>query len=182
MSFGLCLLIALIGVQETLVERVVAVVGDQVITLTEVEEAARVIWIAQGGNSKSVDSVPASVRDTVLDYLIDQAVISQFVLRYGYEPSTKTQRDGYLRPFLDKFESRDAFEAFMRRFQIDEDDVIRLFERQTRNEAFIRERGRLRLLAAGSSVDSNALQSAMDDAFLEMKAQLKIRRSEVTGR
>ena len=124
MSFGLCLLIALVGVQETLVERVVAVVGDQVITLTEVEEAARVIWIAQGGNSKSVDSVPASVRDTVLDYLIDQAVISQFVLRYGFEPSTKTQRDGYLRPFLDKFESRDAFEAFMRRFQIDEDDVI----------------------------------------------------------
>ena len=44
------------------------------------------------------------------------------------------------------------------------------------------ESGRLRLLAAGSSVDSNALQSAMDDAFLEMKAQLKIRRSEVTGR
>ena len=118
--------------------------------------------------------MPASVRDTVLDYLIDQAVISQFVLRAtGFEPSTKTQRDGYLRPFLDKFESRDAFEAFMRRFQIDEDDVIRLFERQTRNEAFIRERGRLRLLAAGSSVDSNALQSAMDDAFLEMKAQLK---------
>ena len=48
MSIGLCLLIALVGVQETLVERVVAVVGDQVITLTEVEEAARVIWIAQG--------------------------------------------------------------------------------------------------------------------------------------
>ena len=75
MSFGLCLLIALVGVQETLVERVVAVVGDQVITLTEVEEAARVIWIAQGGNSKSVDSVPASVRDTVLDYPIDQAAL-----------------------------------------------------------------------------------------------------------
>ena len=182
MSFGLCLLIALVGVQETLVERVVAVVGDQVITLTEVEEAARVIWIAQGGNSKSVDSVPASVRDTVLDYLIDQAVISQFVLRYGYEPSTKTQRDGYLRPFLDKFESRDAFEAFMRRFQIDEDDVIRLFERQTRNEAFIRERGDYVFWLPAVRWIRMLCRSAMDDAFLEMKAQLKIRRSEVTGR
>ena len=182
MSFLLSLTLLWTVVQETLVERVVAVVGDQVISLTEVEETARIIWIAQGGDPKSVDAVPASVRDTVLGYLIDQAVISQFVLRYGYEGTTKSKRETNLQPFVDKFESRDAFEAFMRRFQIDEDEVERLFERQNRNEAFIRERGRLRLLAAGSSIDSAALQSAMDDAFVEMKAQLKIRRSEVTGR
>ena len=76
MSLFFSLVMALAGVQETLVERVVAVVGDQVITLTEVEETARIIWIAQGGDPKSVDAVPASVRDTVLGYLIDQAVIS----------------------------------------------------------------------------------------------------------
>jgi len=182
MSWVVAAFATLLGVQETLVERVVAVVGDQVITLTEVEETARVIWIAQGGTPKSVDSVPATVRDTVLGYLIDQAVIGQFVVRYGYEDASKFSRDAKLQSFVDKFESRDAYEAFMRRFQIDEDEVVRLFKRQGRNEAFLRERGRLRLLAAGSSIDSSALQSAMDDAFVEMKAQLKIVRSEVTGR
>ena len=182
MSLFLTFVMAISGVQETLIERVVAVVVDQVITFTEVEETARVIGIAQGGDVKSVDAVPASIRDTVLGYLIDQAVISQFVLRYGFEPTAKSKREASLQPFIDRFESRDAYEAFMRRFQIDEDEIVRLFERQNRNEAFIRERGRLRLLATGSSIDSAALQSAMDDAFVDMKAQLKIRRSEVTGR
>ncbi len=180
MMFSFVLL--LLGAQETLLDRVVAVVGDQVITLTEVEEAARIIWIAQKGAPSAVSAVPDQVRITVLDYLIDQAVISQFVVRYGYEGSRKDGDADYLRPFIDKFDSRDAYEAFLRRFQIGESEIVRLFERETRNQDFIRERGRLRLLAAGSSLDSGLLQSAMDDVFVEMKAQLEIRRSEVSGR
>lgn len=136
------------AVPGTLIDRVVAVVDKQVLTLSELLVEARVaLVLREGEQAGSADLDEAAMR-AFLDYTVNQMLVSMQARRLGGVEVASAEIEREVRRFAQRFRSPDAYRAFLRRFDIAEDTLRNLLERNLRNERYIT--ARMRLSADGS--------------------------------
>ena len=111
----LVLLFTLISTQlrAAMVDRVVAVVNDEVITLSEVEEEAADAYrtLAQSLSGESLVKALAEARESALDSIIDQRLIIQRAEKYNITVSDEEIESAFTRIRTGKYRSLDD-EAF----------------------------------------------------------------------
>jgi hypothetical protein len=120
------------AVRAELIDRVLAVVGGQLITLTDVTAARdlRLVDVAGGG-----DAVRA-----VLSRLIDRELVLAEVERYAPpEPSTEAV-DAEIRRVRSRFDSDAAFDAALARSGIDEKHLRETLRQDLRIRAYLDQR------------------------------------------
>lgn len=142
---------------EPLVDRVVAVVDKQVITQSELLCEARVVLVVrQGESAADVDFDEPALR-AFADYIVNQTLITAQVRRLGAADVTTADMEQEVAHFVQRFHTVDAYQAFMRRYDISQETLHNILERNLRNQRFITERMRL-LVPGGSTPDPSSVQ------------------------
>lgn len=126
-----------------LVDRIVAVVNDEVITLGELDRAVALrrahtlpgLSPPCGTDEVADDSTDA--RRRTLECIIDSALVFQHVRRFPQTSHSPEQVDEALRRLIERFESRAAFEEELRRWSLSVGDVRRDLERQLMVQRYI---------------------------------------------
>jgi len=136
---GLCLEVfgASYGVE---IDGVVAVVGEQVLTRTELHEEMRVLLILRGGERAGAGHFSIELERTFLDYVLYQLIVSVHSLRAGFQEPPNFELDQMKQRFLDKFFSLESYHSFKRRFGLSESRIRNLLRRELKNELFLRDR------------------------------------------
>ncbi|HYM61865.1 MAG TPA: hypothetical protein VEZ11_13345 [Thermoanaerobaculia bacterium] len=118
-----------------IVDRIAAVVDEQVITVSEVGQMAGLRFYPRP--AKASDD---QYRHYVLDELIDQALRFRDVERFGATDIAKEPIDARLREIAARFPSSAAFDAALGRSDMTLDELRTLVRRQLQVEAYIQER------------------------------------------
>ncbi len=147
------------------IDRVVALVGGHVITLSELEFEARVALIQHGG----LEAASASLDDRALRAALDLAVAERLETdaadRLQVFNLEESEVDSALRDFKSKFETNAKLAAFLARHEADEQQLAAVLARRLRVEKI---------------VDSKVgLKARVSDA--EMRRFYDLHRSELAG-
>ena len=165
-----------------LVDRVVAVVDKQVLTQSELLIEARVaLALREGGDAAAADLDEPIVR-AFLDYVVNQMLVSAQARRLGAEQVAGSEVDREVQRFADLFRSSDAYRAFLRRFDVSEEALRHILERNLRNQRFIADR--MRLIGAGdrfADVRSPEYQAALKKWLDELRDTGDVRVLGPTG-
>lgn len=147
---GLMLLVSAFGVPTgTLVDQVVAVVDKEVVTQSELLIEARIALALRHGD----DAVSATLDETFMtsfrDYLVNQLLVSEQARRFGAADVAEQEVDAQVTELSRRFSSPASFQSFLRRFGVGLGTVRAIVRRDLRNERYVRERLRLRLIGQG---------------------------------
>ncbi len=134
------------------IDRVVALVGGRVITLSELEFEARVALIERGG----VDAAGAPLNDEALRSALDLAIGE----RLETEAADKLQAfrldegevDAALREFKSKFRTNSDFSGFLARHEADEQQLSAVLARRLRAEKILDSKVSLRARVSDAEV------------------------------
>lgn len=161
----------------TLVDRVVAVVDKQAITQSELLTEARVALALQVGEAAASGDLYADFLRTFVDFLVNQSLIAQQARRMGSAEVGEADIDRELRRFIMRFRSSDAFNAFLRRFDISDEVLRNIITRTLRNDRYIADRMRLRLLDADAAAarSSTKYKEALARWITELRESAEIR-------
>ncbi len=169
-------------VHGTLVDRVVAVVDKQVITESELLVETRIALAQREGEQIAAADLDPKLLDKFLDYLIDQVLLSSQARRFGTQEIPEADIDKAVQQFANAFRSRESYQAFLRRFDIDEASLRNIMQRNLRNDRYIKERMRLRMLGeTGELRDSPRYREALHKWLVELRNAAEIRRLGPTG-
>ena len=127
------------------IDRVLAVVGDQVLTRTELHEEMRVLLILRGGERAGTGHFSTELETTFLDYVLNQLVVSVHSLRAGFQEPSNLELDQVKQRLLNKFFSLESYQSFKRRFGLSESRIRNLLRRELKNELFLRDRLKARV-------------------------------------
>lgn len=166
-----------LGATDTLIDRVIAVVDKAVVTESELLVEARVALAYREGGEAASAELASELVSGLRDYLVNQLLIASSARRMGAADVSEADVDRRMRRFTQAFASAAAYEAFQRRFGISEAAVRRIMQREQRNETYIREQMRSRLLttASGSRDHSQRYQEAFKRWLGELRAGVEIR-------
>ena len=107
---------------QSVIDRVAVVVGNQVITETEVRREVR---LTQFFNGQPLD-LGAQARRNAAERLVDQQLIRDEMQIGGYQPADSAEADTLLRQFRQQYHSNDAaFQALLDKYGLTQDDVKR---------------------------------------------------------
>jgi peptidyl-prolyl cis-trans isomerase SurA len=118
-----------------LVDRIAALVDQQVITLSEVSQLAEIRFFPHQAGQNEDD-----YRHSILESLIAQALRYRDVERFGAEDIPKDSIEARLLDIQKRFASPAEFTAAMQRAELTLDEVRALVKRQLQVEAYIQER------------------------------------------
>jgi hypothetical protein len=125
------------AVFEQVVDRVVALVGGHVITLSELDFEARVALIQRGG----VDAANASLDDqalrSALNLAIGERLETQAADKLQAFNLEEGELDAALRDFASKFKSKAEAAAFLARHDADEQQLAAVLARRLRAEKIV---------------------------------------------
>lgn len=117
------------------VDRIAALVDQQVITLSEVSQMAEIRFFPHQAAQNDDD-----YRHSILESLIAQALRYRDVERFGAEDIPKDSIESRLLDIQKRFASPAEFTAAMQRAELTLDEVRALVKRQLQVEAYIQER------------------------------------------
>jgi hypothetical protein len=131
-------------------DRVAAVVGDEVITQSQVDLLVQIGVI----NAASKPGQPAmkldlkqarepKLRQSILDHLVAQSLIYAEAQRLAFQRVRPEEVEEALKQFRSKFDNPETFEKFLAENDITEDDLRRIFTRTILTERFRRDSVRL---------------------------------------
>lgn len=115
------------------VDRVVAEVGEQVMTLTEVKWQ---IGLHNYPKPETEADMRHLYRD-VLDQLINQELIARDISKTPFVEVTDSELERFFQGYLKRFESREAFEAKLTELGMTETDLRRILRRELAVNKFI---------------------------------------------
>jgi hypothetical protein len=153
------------------VDEVVAVVDKEAITRSELMTEARIALALHEGEQVATADLSAEFLEEFLRYLVNQVLVAAHARRVGVSEPGGAEIDEATQGLVRRFRSPLAYQAFIRRFAIDEETVKQIMRRDLRNEAHIRERLRLRLL--GVSPDEAALETKRTAVLAEWIEELR---------
>jgi len=116
------------------IDRIAAIVDDQVITTSEIEQLAEIRFIPRLDNEPDDD-----YRTRILDDLIDQTLRYRDVQRFGNEPVSDAAVDARIEQIASRFPSRDEFDAALRRTGLTLRDLRLRVERRLEVERHVDE-------------------------------------------
>ena len=162
------------GDQGVLVDRVIAVVGEEVLTESELQIEARVALAFREGGAVATTSLEPDLLSSLRDYVVNQLVVMIHARRLGALEVSEAKADELMGTFRGKFTSYVAYQAFLRRYGITEGTVRRILLRDFRNGIFVD--SRLRASGEKRKVTTDAARSKAWDLWLEqMKRSVSIR-------
>ncbi|MEM7481590.1 MAG: hypothetical protein AAF481_10490 [Acidobacteriota bacterium] len=138
-----------------LVDRVVAVVSDEPILISEIEELIS-LGLAERQPGESEDSF----RRRVLENLIDQRVRLQAVERFGFEQAPVSLIEDRVQEIQNRFGNEEEFLQRMRRVNFTEAELRQLVARQLSVLTYVEER-----LGARVFVDLDEIRAYYDNEF-----------------
>ena len=124
----------------TLIDRVIIVVDKTVVTESELFTEARIALISREGRAGlrlANEALNAELVAPIRDYLVNQLLIAAHVQRLGNIEVSDQQTNRVLQQFIKNFDSRAAYEAFKRRFDISEATVKAILRRDLRNKIYV---------------------------------------------
>lgn len=184
MKMGILLLALSAAQPGVLVDRIVAVVDRQVITHSELLTEARVaLALRQSGKAASAD-LNHDFLGGFREYLINAILVSQQARRLASVEISDAELQQKARQFESAFRSQRAYRAFLRRFDISEEVVANILRRTLRNQRFVAERMRLRVLQSGkgAQMGDERYQKALKGWLDELRANADIRLPGPAGR
>lgn len=159
-----------------LVDRVIAVVDKEVITHSELMREARVALILREGEHTAYSGLSEELLAPFLDYLVNQLIIAGQARRLGSIEISDEEVDVAVENFVQRFRTRAAYEAFLRRFDISEAALRNILRRDLTNERYIAERMRAWRVRAGNG-DTGEVQyrEALQRWIQELRAGTELR-------
>jgi hypothetical protein len=132
---SLIALLLAIPAQAVTVDRIAAVIDQQVLTVSEVNQMAETRFFPRVAGRSDDD-----YRHDILDALIAQALRYRDVERFGAQDIPKDSVEARLIEIQRRFASPADFEAALRRSELTLDEFRALIKRQLQVEAYIQER------------------------------------------
>ncbi|HUP45667.1 MAG TPA: hypothetical protein VM779_09160 [Thermoanaerobaculia bacterium] len=133
--FLVILMVAAVTVSGVTVDRVAAVIDQQVLTVSEVGQMAAIRFFARDPGESEDD-----YRRDILDALIAQALRLRDVERFGAPDVPLDSIEARLQQIQNRFASMEELEEVLIRAELTLDDVRTLIKRQLQVELYIQER------------------------------------------
>lgn len=130
--------------QGRIIDRVVAVIGNQVLTLSELEFETRVALVQRGGVRAAEASLDEQTLRGALELAINQRLLVAGADRLQAFPAERSEVDARLKTFRERFEDEPALLAFLARHDTDLEQLTAVLERGVRAERILDSRIRLR--------------------------------------
>ncbi len=156
----------------TLVDRVIAVVDNEVITHSELLREARIALAKREGEQVAGAELGPELLQSFLDYLINQTMIAARARRVGGVEVSEQDVEREVTRFAQRFRTPAAYQAFLRRFDIPEEALRETLRRDARSERYIQERLRAWRIDAS---DAEATASAVKRMMQEMREGVELR-------
>jgi len=134
------------------IDRVVAVIGTQVLTLSELEFEARVTLVQRGGVRASEVLLDEQTLRGALELGINQRLLVAGADRLQAFQAERSEVEARLRTFRDRFEDETALLAFLARHDADLEQLTAVLERSVRAERILDSRIRLRAQVSEAEV------------------------------
>jgi len=125
------------------VERIVAVIRNPVsapprpLTLTRLDEEARVTLVGQGAVQAAFAPLDDAARRAVLRWLIDQWLVADEATRLKFAEVPRGDVDAALRRFRERFADEASFRRFLASCQLPEDELRAILERELRVQRYL---------------------------------------------
>ena len=124
-----------------LLDRVVAVVDKQVITLSELYTEARIALVEREGVEAAIAiEFDSSLLAHFLDYVINQTLIARQVRRLEVGNVDEADLEKERSRFMERFPSQEAYLAFLQIYDISEQTIVAILYRNLQNGRFTSER------------------------------------------
>ena len=177
-----CLAFLLLGPTqspEILVDRVIAVIDQEVVTETELLTEARVALVFREGErgvKLASGDMDAELLASMREYVINQLLVANQVRRIGTIDVSEQDLERAVRRYSQSFASPDAQRAFARKFEITEATVRDILRRDLRNDKFLTQR----LRVSGDAGDER-YTTALARWLAELRGNSEIRLLGPTG-
>lgn len=135
-----------------IIDRVVAVIEDQVLTLSELEFETRVALVQRGGVRAAEVPLDEKTLQGALELAINQRLLVASADRLQAFPAERSEVEARLRLFRERFEDELALLAFLARYDADVEQLSRVLERGVRAERILDSRIRLRAQVSETEV------------------------------
>ncbi|HYO53724.1 hypothetical protein [Archangium sp.] len=126
------------------IDRVVAVIGNQVLTLSELEFETRVMLVQRGGVRAAEVSLDEQTLQGALELAINQRLLVAGADRLQAFQADRSEVEARLKLFRERFEDEPALLAFLARHDADLEQLTAVLERGVRAERILDSRIRLR--------------------------------------
>ena len=126
------------------IDRVVAVIGSQVLTLSELEFEARVALVQRGGVRAAESPLDERTLQGALELTINQRLLVAGADRLQAFPAERSEVEARLKSFRLRFTDEPSLLAFLARNDADVEQLMGLLERGVRAERILDSRVRLR--------------------------------------
>ncbi|MFY0522160.1 hypothetical protein ACN28I_02770 [Archangium gephyra] len=134
------------------IDRVVAVIGTQVLTLSELEFEARVTLVQRGGVRAAEVQLDEQTLRGALELAINQRLLVAGADRLQAFQAERSEVEARLRTFRDRFEDETSLLAFLARHDADLEQLTAVLERSVRAERILDSRIRLRAQVSEAEV------------------------------
>jgi hypothetical protein len=144
--------------EPAVVDRTVAVINGQVLTLSELQFEAQVALVERGADPDAVGALDRAALVSALDLAIAQRLEAAEAERLRAFPIDEAEVAQRLEKFIGHFQGQQAFERFLAREEVDEGQLAEVLTREIRAEKVLDSKVRLR--AQVSEADLHAYYDA----------------------
>ncbi len=165
---------ALLGISGSLLDRVVVVVDQEVITRSELLGEVRITLAWREGEQAASAEISEALLVTLRDHMIDEILVGNQARRLGFEGVSDDMLAERLWQFKQHF-AGNGYRTFLQRFNIEQDAIEDLLRRDLRNETYLMQRLRGRPTAdvsAGEDAYKAAVQKWLRD--LHQSAEIRL--------
>lgn len=166
--FLLAFLMAVLPASAATVDRIAAVIDDQVLTVTEVGQMAETRFFARSAGESDDE-----YRRQILESLIAQALRLRDVERFGAPDITAESIDARLRQIQSRFPSPAEFEAALVRAELSLDEFKALIKRQLQVEEYIQERFAPLVFVSNEEIEERRRQGQPDAPIERIRTTLR---------
>jgi hypothetical protein len=128
------------------VEEVVAIIRNppsapaRIVTWTKLVEEARIALVAHGATEAATGPLDRAALRAALDWLVDQTLVSDEAAKLRLDEVDREALRAELRRFQARFPSYEAYERFLERAELTEDELAATLARMLRVERYVQSR------------------------------------------
>jgi hypothetical protein len=128
------------------VEEVVAVIRNppsapaRIVTYTKLVEEARIALVSRGATDAASGPLDRAALRAALDWLVDQTLVADEAAKLRLDEVDREALRGELRRFQARFPGREAYERFLGRAELTEDELQATLARMLRVERYVQSR------------------------------------------
>jgi hypothetical protein len=149
-------------------------VDQRVVTLSQLDQEARLAFVAHGAMDDASGPLDAAKRRAALDYLINQLLLDDEAARLQVFEITAQDSAAQQAILQSRFSSPAAFHAFLERFEITQEVLDQSVRRGLRSERYLADR----LSLIDSSLNAEArknLAKQVENLLSEIRARHDVR-------